>query len=207
MFENSGIMGLFTSPTVGGFAESLKPQMVAQPAGTSFSDYVQQLISTQPANVKDGMFYNPRLDEISAARKANAMTPGFSQATPGTPAGGGGGDGAGTQTVSLGYAAHGGMGPGFVSNAAMQGLQSGLQFGLAPGLLSAAYSGWDASNTVNNAIQDYGNAYQDLGNSFAVDQAAQDVADYADNTDADGVGQGDMGMGMDSSDPGADGYW
>jgi hypothetical protein len=145
----STILGLFTAPTVKDFLiqqQQLQSpsSMVAQPPGTSFNDYVQQLISQQPANVKDGLFYNPGRDALEASKKAaSVLQPGFSAAT--TPSEGGDG---GAQVGGSGQSGSTGIGIGALTDAnqaaAMQAAMSmgktGMQYGgLLGGLVGAGY--------------------------------------------------------------------
>lgn len=222
----STILGLFTAPTVKDFLSQQQLQspssMVAQPPGTSFNDYVQQLISQQPANVKDGLFYNPGRDALEASKKAaSVLQPGFSAAAPSE----GGGDG-GAQVGGLGQSGSTGIGIGALTdanqaaamNAAMSMGNTGMQYGgLLGGLVGAGYGYGSTLGGLNaDALASFNASVDPLGAMIAAqgwspsEEAVNAVAAYGDTTDAEGgvgMGSGDIGMGMDSSDPGADGNW
>ena len=228
MFSDSGIAGLFTSPTVQDFMKSQQQQQqqmqTAQPPGTSFADHVQQLISTQPANINaQGMFYNPRQDAINAARSANQLTPGFATATPGVPNGGDGG--------SIGQSGPSAPGQG-VSNTAIDGLLSayGVAKSVAPfsiwGALGAGLTGMgldaqmdsigagiDSMNANNMAETGMGTAVDKEGNittfSNPATIAAQDAANFGGygGSDSGGYGSESGGYGGDDSGGGMNEGW
>ena len=174
MFGDSSIAGLFTSPTVKDFMESQQQSMaqsMAQsgaqaavpPPGTTFYDYVQQLIEDQPSyKYPDSMF-----GEAPAVKQ---LAPGFSAATPGSVESGG----EGAQVGVPGYVSNGPMGAGFTQGEAARGALQGAMKGISGGLMGAAQGGLlgglqgyaQAQDFVNQAIDAYGNVYGDLGKSW-----------------------------------------
>lgn len=206
MFGDSSIAGLFTSPTVKDFMESQQQSMaqsMAQsgaqaavpPPGTTFYDYVQQLIEDQPSyKYPDSMF-----GEAPAVKQ---LAPGFSAATPGSVESGG----EGAQVGVPGYVSNGPMGAGFTQGEAARGALQGAMKGISGGLMGAAQGGLlgglqgyaQAQDFVNQAIDAYGNVYGDLGKSWGAD---------APNAPANGGEESDPFSGSDYGwDSGGGGY-